>query len=97
MYLGDNMLKYDNIIIEEANSFKKRLIGLMFKKNINYGLCFNNCHAIHTFFMLDEIDVIAADENDNIIKEYKNVKPWKILIAPKGTKKIYELPKKTLK
>ena len=90
------MLNVKNLNIREAKSFKDRLIGLMFKKNISYGLLFNNCRSIHTFFMKEEIDIIATDKNDNIIKEYKNVKPWKILIAPKGTKKIYELPKKTL-
>ena len=91
------MLEFKNINIKEAKSFKDRLIGLMFKKNINYGLFFNNCRSIHTFFMKEEIDIIATDKNDNIIKTYKCVNPWKILIAPKGTKKIYELPKKTLK
>lgn len=90
------MLKINNLKIRKAKSFKDRFLGLMFKKNITYGLLFNNCRSIHTFFMKEQIDVIATDEKDNIIKEYKDVKPWKILIAPKGTKKIYELPKKTL-
>ena len=91
------MLEFKDLNIKEAKSFRDRLLGLMFKKNINYGLLFNNCRSIHTFFMKEEIDIVATDKDDNIIKEYKNVKPWKILIAPKGTKKIYELPKKTLK
>ena len=91
------MLEFKNIKVKEAKSFKDRLIGLMFKKNINYGLLFNNCRSIHTFFMKEEIDIVATDKDDNIIKEYKFVRPWRILIAPKGTKKIYELPKKTLK
>lgn len=91
------MLEFKDLNIREAKSFRDRLMGLMFKKNINYGLLFNNCKSIHTFFMKEEIDVVATDEKDNIIKEYKNLKPWKILFAPKGTKNIYELPKKTLK
>lgn len=91
------MLEFEGIKIKEAKSFKDRFLGLMFKKNITYGLLFKNCKSIHTFFMKEEIDVVATDKNDNIIKTYKNVKPWKILFAPKGTKKIYELPKKTLK
>lgn len=91
------MLEFEGIKIKEAKSFRDRLMGLMFKKNITYGLLFKNCKSIHTFFMKEEIDVVATDKNDNIIKTYKNVKPWKILFAPKGTKKIYELPKKTLK
>lgn len=69
----------------------------MFKKNIDYGILFKNCKSIHMFFMFEEIDVVATDKNDNIVKTYKNVKPWRILIAPKNTKNIYELPKGTLK
>ena len=91
------MLKFDKINIKEAKSFKDRFLGLMFKKNINHGLLFKNCMSIHTFFMKEKIDIIATDKNDKIIKVYKNVKPWKILIAPCGTKNIYELPKNTIK
>lgn len=90
------MLEFNNIKIKIAKSFKERLFGLMFKKNINNGLLFKNCRSIHTFFMLEEIDVIATDKNDKIIKTYKNIKPCKILIAPKKTKNIYELPKNTI-
>ena len=46
--------------------------------------------------MLEEIDVIATDKNDKIIKTYKNIKPCRLLIAPKKTKNIYELPKNTI-
>ena len=90
------MLNFNNLKVQEAKSFKDRLFGLMFKKNINYCLLFRNCKSIHTFFMLDKIDVVATDKNDNIIKVYKEVKPCRIIIVPKKTKNIYELPKKTL-
>lgn len=90
------MLNFNNLKVKEAKSFKDRLFGLMFKKNINYCLLFRNCKSIHTFFMLDKIDVVATDKNDNIIKVYKEVKPCRIITAPKKTKNIYELPKKTL-
>ena len=91
------MLSFKNVTIKHANTFLSRFFGLMFKKNINYGLMFRNCRAIHTFFMFDKIDVVATDKKDNIVKKYKNVKPGRILIAPKPTKNIYELPKGTLK
>lgn len=94
--LGDIMLEFKNIQIKEAKSFKERLIGLMFKKNITYGLLFKNCRSIHTFFMKDKIDVIATDKDDNIIKTYKSVNKNKIIIAPKNTRNIYELPKGTI-
>ena len=95
--IGDNMLNFSKLDIKIAKTFKQRLLGLMFKKNITYGLLFRNCKSIHTFFMKEEIDVVATDNNDKIIKKYKNVKKNRILIAPKGTKNIYELPKNTLK
>ena len=91
------MVKFKNIEIREADTFFKRLFGLMFKKNITYGILFKNCRSIHTFFMTDIIDIIATDENDIIVKTYKNIKPNKIIVAPKPTKNIYELPKNTLK
>ena len=90
------MLEFNNVKIKIAKNFKERLFGLMFKKNINNGLLFKNCRSIHTFFMLEEIDVIATDKNDKIIKTYKNIKPCRLLIAPKKTKNIYELPKNTI-
>ena len=91
------MLEYKGIKINVADTFLKRLTGLMFKKNIKEGLLFKNCRMIHTFFMFDKIDVVATDKNDNIIKTYKEISPCKIIIAPNKTKNIYELPKKTLK
>lgn len=91
------MLKFSGFDIEVADNFVKRFKGLMFKKNVTHGLLFKNCRSIHTFFMKEPIDVVATDKNDNIIKAYKSVNPWKILIAPKPTKNIYELPKNTLK
>ena len=91
------MDKYKNIKILKAETIKQRFLGFMFKKNINHGLLFQNCNSIHTFFMKEEIDVIATDKNNNIIKEYKNIKPNRILICPRGTKNIYEMPKNTIK
>ncbi len=95
MTLVNVNMKFNNIEIKEAKTFKDRLIGLMFKKNIKYGLLFKNCRSIHTFFMMESIKVIATDKDDNIIKVYDDIKPWKILIAPRKTKNIYELPKIT--
>ena len=90
------LLKYKNVEIKEAKTFYKRLTGLMFKKNIKYGLLFDKCKSIHTFFMKEEIDIIFTDSNDKIIKAYKCVNPRRILLAPKGATRVYELPKGTI-
>lgn len=91
------MLKFNNIKIITADTFRKKLIGLMFKKNITYGLLIKNCRSIHTFFMKEKIDIIAVDNNYNIVEKRKNVSPNKIIIFKKRVKHIYELPKGTIK
>ena len=79
--------------IIKANTFKTKLLGLMFKKNINYGLLIINCKSIHTFFMKENIDVILLDKNNKILKINKNIKPNKIIIfKTKKRTNILELP-----
>ena len=54
-----------SIKVKYCNSFFSRLIGFMFKRNIDYCLCFPKCNSIHTFFMLKKIDVIMTDKDYN--------------------------------
>ena len=62
-------LIYGNKEIElrECKSFLSRLLGFMFKKNINSSLLFDRCNSIHTFFMKENIDVIMCDNDNNIL------------------------------
>lgn len=91
MYLNTNKNKY-NIVI--ANSFYKRLKGLMGKKNIDYGILFPKCNSIHTFFMKENIDVVGLDENNEVIYKYENLPKNKIIKINYTHKKtsILELP-----
>ena len=74
-----------------ADTFKKKLLGLMGKKNISYGMLFPKINSIHTFFMKENIDVVALDK-ENIITNIKaNMKKNRIYFAPKKTS-ILELP-----
>ena len=77
--------------IKCARSFKDRLFGLMFKKNINYILCFERCNSIHTFFMRENINVFFLDKNKNVLKIYKNVSKNRILVC-KNAYYTYETP-----
>ncbi|MDD3048457.1 MAG: DUF192 domain-containing protein [Bacilli bacterium] len=95
-------LNINKIKIIECNSFYSRLKGFMFRKKIiTEGLLFKNCNSIHTFFMLQKIDVIMTDKDNNILYKYEDLKPWKIILPKKNVKNIYELPvgsiKKTVK
>ena len=87
----------DKIDIYEAKTFKERLFGLMFKKNINYGLLFKNCNSIHTFFMKENIDVVMTDKNNKVIYIKKNMKKNRIILPKKNVYKTYEFPANFIK
>lgn len=76
-----------------ADNFKDKLLGLMLKKNINYGLLLKNCKSIHTFFMLENIDVLLLNKDNKILNIKRNIKPNKVLIFHTQNKtNILELP-----
>ena len=77
--------------IKIADTFFKKLIGLMFKRDFSYHLLLKNCSSIHTFFMFFPIDCIYLDKNYTIIAIHKNIRPWRIIIGPQRTKSIIEL------
>ena len=60
--------------IVKANSFFMKFKGLMFKKNVNYGMLFYKTNMIHTFFMRINIDIYGLDDNLIIIEKRKNSK-----------------------
>ncbi len=74
-----------------ANSFKDKLFGLCFKKNVDYILLFKKCSGIHTFFMKFNIDVIMTDNNHNILHVFKSVSKNKI-IYNRNAFFVYEIP-----
>jgi len=87
-------LIYKNKEIEliECKTFYTRLMGFMFKKNINNALLFNKCNSIHTFFMKEAIDVIMCDKENNILYFYKELKKNKVIFPKKNVYKVYETP-----
>ncbi len=92
-------LKLNNktISIVVAKDFKTRLLGLMGKKNIDYGMLFPKCNGIHTYFMKEEIDVIGLNQDNQVIYIYRNVPKNKIVKISEDVKKtsILELPANT--
>ena len=64
-------------------SFKDRLIGNMFKKEV-IDMCFPKCNSVHTMFMKKTIDIYMADKNFKVLYVFKNVKPYKIILPKKG-------------
>ena len=87
-------LKIDDkkFTLYDCVSFYERFKGLMFTKNFDYCLRFSKCNSIHTFFMLENIDVVMTDINNNVLYIYNNVKPWRVILPKKNVYHIYELP-----
>lgn len=85
-----------------ANTFKKRLIGLSFKKNINYGLIikvkgnFKINSSIHSYFMKFPIEIYFLD-NDLKIFEKTILRPWSWHKPSKKAKYIIEIKENTIK
>ena len=68
-----------NLVI--AKSFFKKLMGLMFKKEIKENLVFIHCSSIHTFFMKRNIDVLFFSKDKKLLEIHKDVKKNKIIIC----------------
>lgn len=66
-----------------CTSFKDRLIGNMFRKDI-IDMCFPKCNSVHTFFMRNPIDIYMTDKSYKILFIFKNVKPYKIILPKKN-------------
>ena len=81
-----------------ADSYYKRLKGLMFKKTINYGLVIKTKYssAIHTSFMRFNIDVYFLDKNKKIFEIVK-LKPWDKYKPSKNATYILEVKENALK
>ncbi len=96
MKLKTNNKTYE---IKVANSFHTRLLGLMGKTNIDYGILFPKCNAIHTYFMKEEIDVIGLNEENQVIYIFREVPKNKVVKVSEDAKKtsILELPKNASK
>lgn len=81
-----------NINIKIYSSFFKKLLGLMFKREFNYGICITRCNSIHTFFMKNNIDIIMTDKNNKVLYIFNNFKKNKIILPKKKVYYTYELP-----
>lgn len=83
-----------NVEAEIADTFIKRLLGLMFCRKLHEGsaLLLDSCSRIHTCFMRFPIDVVYLD-NGNMVLKKETVYPWRLGSYVKGTRKILELNK----
>jgi len=86
-----------NVVV--AKNMADRFKGFMGKTNIDYGMLFPKCNAIHTFFMKENIDIVGLNEENQVIYIYRNLPKNQIVRIKNDIKKtsILELPKDTSK
>lgn len=64
-----------------ADTFWKRSIGLMGRRNLNpgQGLLLSPCGSIHTCFMRFPIDLIFLDSDRRVVRIVQQVAPWRFV------------------
>lgn len=89
--LEDNQIICNKVDI--ADSFFKRLKGLMFTKELppDSSMYIYPCGQIHTFFMNYDIDVLYLDKNNTILAIDDSIKPCKVGKKVKGAVAVVEL------
>lgn len=80
--------------IELANTFKKRLKGLIGRHGLNCGeaVILYPCNSIHTFFMKFPIDVLFVDKEAVVLKTMENIKPFSLSPRITNSYMVVELP-----
>lgn len=91
-------MNHKNVIIpyqvKLADSFFKRLKGLMFRKDPieNEGLWIIPCNAVHMFFMNFPLDIVLLNEQNEVVKVYQSLKPWRMTKPENAAHSTLELP-----
>jgi uncharacterized membrane protein (UPF0127 family) len=83
---------------KQAKGYFERLLGLMFKKELNKGsaLVIPFCNWIHTFFMRFTIDVIYINSEYKVVDLIIGLKPWRYTMPRLKADHVIELPQSTL-
>ncbi|GGM30643.1 hypothetical protein GCM10011351_15990 [Paraliobacillus quinghaiensis] len=85
--------------VNVADSFLKRLKGLMFTEKLDSGngLYINPCQSVHTFFMNYAIDIIYLNEENVVVAIDEELVPGKVGSRFVDAKSVVELPSGTVK
>jgi uncharacterized protein len=85
--------------LSTADTFFKRLKGLMFSKKLpaGHGLLIEPCQSIHTFFMNYSIDVLYLGKDLEIVGLDETVRPAKVGKYQKRAVSVLELPAGTIR
>jgi uncharacterized protein len=71
-----------------------RMLGLLVRPPLRSGegLWLDPCGGIHTWGMGYSIDILFLDRDLRVLGIAREVKPWRLVFAPRGTRSVVELP-----
>lgn len=83
--------------LELAASYVSRLAGLQFRARLaaGQGLLLVPCASVHTMCMRFAIDVVWLDRQGRVLGVRRELRPWRMAVAPRGTHAVLELPPDT--
>ena len=87
---------------EIADTFFRKMKGLMFRKSLNHALVFplgretRSGAAIHSCFMRFTFDVVYLDKNKKVV-DMATIKPWSFYTPKKPACCFIELPEGTIR
>ncbi len=70
-----------------AESTLDRMRGLLGRSSLDTdaGMLIRPCRSIHMWFMRFPIDAAFLDREMRVLKVARNLKPWQLAFAPRGT------------
>ena len=76
-----------------ADSFSRRLIGLMGRKDLSdVFLLIPRCTSVHTCFMRGPIDLLFLDRARRVLSIHHQAVPWRFFFGPRGADSVLEVP-----
>jgi uncharacterized protein len=84
--------------VDVAATRAARAVGLLSRTGLEPGeaLWIVPSRGVHTWGMRFAIDVLALDEEGNVIDCVSNLRPWRVRLPRRGTAGVLELPAGTL-
>jgi uncharacterized membrane protein (UPF0127 family) len=104
MLYNKTLKKKIGLKVVQADSFFKRLKGLMFKRGFDYALLFEFAGesrakaSIHMLFVFTPIDIAYLDKEKTVVDLKASLQPWTLNYTPKRPARfLLELPPGSIK
>ncbi len=80
----------ETVLVAESTS--ARMKGLLGRRGLDRrtGLLIRPCASIHMWFMRFPIDAAFLDRRQTVLRVARNLKPWRLAFAPRGTAAVLE-------